>query len=104
MDPALSAALSDLLLVLAGALAGWVNTLAGGGSLLTVPALMWYGLPVDVANGTSRVAVLVQGATAAYGFFRKGKLETGLLWPIALPSVLVPHWAPAQQRSSPTAC
>jgi uncharacterized membrane protein YfcA len=48
---------------------------------------MWYGLPADIANGTSRVAVLVQGATAVYGFFREGKLETGLLWPIALPSV-----------------
>jgi uncharacterized membrane protein YfcA len=78
----------DLLLVIAGVLAGWVNTLAGGGSLLTVPALMWYGLPVDVANGTSRVAVLVQGATAVYGFFREGKLETGLLLPIAVPSVI----------------
>jgi hypothetical protein len=41
-----------------------------------------------VANGTSRVAVLVQGATAVYGFFREGKLETKLLWPIALPSVV----------------
>jgi uncharacterized membrane protein YfcA len=78
---------ADVLLVIAGVLAGWVNTLAGGGSLLTVPALMWYGLPADIANGTSRVAVLVQGATAVYGFFREGKLETGLLWPIALPSV-----------------
>jgi hypothetical protein len=80
--------LAALLLVVAGVIAGWVNTIAGGGSLLTVPALMWYGLPVDVANGTSRVAVLVQGATAVYGFFREGKLETKLLWPIALPSVV----------------
>lgn len=80
--------LAALLLMIAGVIAGWVNTIAGGGSLLTVPALMWYGLPVDVANGTSRVAVLVQGATAVYGFFREGKLETKLLWPIALPSVV----------------
>jgi uncharacterized protein len=78
---------ADVLLVIAGVIAGWVNTLAGGGSLLTVPALMWYGLPADVANGTSRVAVLVQGATAVYAFFREGKLESTLLWPIALPSV-----------------
>jgi uncharacterized membrane protein YfcA len=80
--------LSAALLMIAGVVAGWVNTIAGGGSLLTVPALMWYGLPVDVANGTSRVAVLVQGATAVYGFLREGKLETRLLWPIALPSVV----------------
>lgn len=79
---------ADVALVVAGLLAGWVNTIAGGGSLLTVPALMWYGLPVDVANGTSRVAVLMQGLTAVLGFFREGKLELDLLWPIALPSVL----------------
>lgn len=77
-----------LLLVIAGVIAGWVNTLAGGGSLLTVPALMWYGLPADVANGTSRVAVLAQGATAVYAFFREGKLESSLLVPIAVPSVI----------------
>lgn len=88
MEPPALELLAALLLLLAGVIAGWVNTLAGGGSLLTVPALMWYGLPVDVANGTSRVAVLVQGATAVYGFLRAGKLETRLLWPIALPSVL----------------
>lgn len=75
------------LLVLAGAIAGWVNTIAGGGSLLTVPALMWYGLPADLANGTSRIAILAQGVTAVLGFRRAGQLETRLLWPIAAPSV-----------------
>jgi uncharacterized membrane protein YfcA len=75
------------LLVVAGVIAGWINTVAGGGSLLTVPALMWYGLPADLANGTSRVAVLAQGATAVLGFWRAGKLETRLLGPIATPSI-----------------
>jgi uncharacterized membrane protein YfcA len=76
------------LLAIAGVVAGWVNTIAGGGSLLTVPALMWYGLPADLANGTSRLAVLAQGATALIGFRRAGRLEARLLWPIAVPSVL----------------
>lgn len=75
-------------LVLAGLCAGWVNTLAGGGSLLTVPALMWYGLPADLANGTSRIAVLAQGVTATLGFWREGKLAWELLWPVAVPSVI----------------
>lgn len=75
-------------LVLAGLIAGWVNTLAGGGSLLTVPALMWYGLPADLANGTSRIAVLAQGVTATLGFWREDKLEWKLLWPVAAPSVV----------------
>ena len=75
-------------LVLAGLIAGWVNTLAGGGSLLTVPALMWYGLPADLANGTSRIAVLAQGVTATLAFWREGKLDWKLLVPVAVPSVI----------------
>lgn len=75
------------LLVIVGVIAGWVNTVAGGGSLLTVPALMWYGLPADLANGTSRLAILAQGATAVVGFWRAGRLEARLLGPIAAPSV-----------------
>ena len=76
------------LLVIAGALAGWVNTIAGGGSLLTVPALMWYGLPADIANGTSRIAILAQGVTAVLGFWRAGRLPGRLVFDVALPSVL----------------
>lgn len=76
------------LLVLVGVLAGWLNTIAGGGSLLTVPALMWYGLPADLANGTSRIAILAQGITAVAGFWREKMLDGRLVLRVALPSVL----------------
>jgi len=79
---------SSLLLVAAGVLAGWVNTLAGGGSMLTVPALMWLGLPADVANGTSRIAILAQGATGVLAFRREKALDGSLFWAVAIPSVL----------------
>jgi len=52
-----------------------VNTLAGGGSLLTLPALIFLGLPSPVANGTNRVAVLMQNAVSTFRFRRKGKLD-----------------------------
>lgn len=76
------------LLVVAGAAAGWLNTVAGGGSMLTVPALMWCGLPADVANGTSRIAILAQGATAVAGFRREKALDTELLAAVAVPNVV----------------
>jgi uncharacterized membrane protein YfcA len=57
------------LLCAAGLLAGILNTLAGGGSLLSVPLLVFLGLPGDVANGTNRVGILVQSVIAA-GHFR----------------------------------
>ena len=48
--------------------AGVVNTLAGGGSLLTVPLLVLLGLPGGVANGTNRVGILLQSGVAAWRF------------------------------------
>ena len=47
-----------LLLAGAGAVAGWMNVMAGGGSLLTIPVMLFLGLPGPVANGTNRIAIL----------------------------------------------
>ena len=52
----------------ASVIAGVVNTLAGGGSLFTVPLLVLLGLPGGVANGTNRIGVLLQSAVAAWRF------------------------------------
>ncbi len=57
-----------LRLVALGLVAGAVNTIAGGGSFVTVPALLWAGVPAAVANGTNRVAVLAQSLAAARTF------------------------------------
>ncbi|HKL38067.1 MAG TPA: TSUP family transporter, partial [Bacteroidales bacterium] len=43
-----------------GFLAGFINTLAGSGSLLSLPMLMFLGLPANVANGTNRIAIFLQ--------------------------------------------
>ncbi|MFK7984479.1 MAG: sulfite exporter TauE/SafE family protein [Sandaracinaceae bacterium] len=76
------------LVVVAGVAAGFINTMAGGGSLLTLPALMLLGLPADVANGTNRLAVVTQSASGVFGFHRAGKLETGAVLPVVMPTVL----------------
>lgn len=62
------------LLVASGLAAGFINTLAGGGSILTVPALMLLGLPGDVANGTNRVSVAAQSLTGAIGYAGGGQV------------------------------
>ena len=61
-----------LLLILTGLVAGFLNTIAGGGSLLTVPVMIFMGLPPAVANGTNRVAVVIQNMFATAGFKSKG--------------------------------
>jgi len=55
-----------------GAVAGVVNTLAGGGSMLTVPLLVMLGLPGTVANGTNRIGILAQNLAAISSFRRAG--------------------------------
>jgi uncharacterized protein len=55
-----------------GILAGFINTLAGGGSFFTLPMLIFLGLPAVVANGTNRLAITVQSIFAVAGFRRKG--------------------------------
>ncbi len=61
-----------LLLIGAGFIAGFVNTIAGGGTLLTLPALIFMGLPPAVANGTNRIAIFLQTFTGVAGFKSKG--------------------------------
>ena len=63
---------SYLILGLVGLVAGFINVMAGGGSLLTVPVMLFLGLPGPVANGTNRIAILAQNVTAVTAFFRKG--------------------------------
>ncbi len=60
------------LLIAAGFAAGFINTMAGGGSLITLSTLIFIGLPADIANGTNRIAIMFQTATAVGGFKSKG--------------------------------
>jgi len=72
----------------AGILAGFINTLAGGGSLLTLPILIFLGLPTAVANGTNRIAIIAQCASAVAGFKRKGVSNFKLSILFAIPGIL----------------
>lgn len=47
--------LTEILVLLAlGSVAGFINVLSAGGSMITLPLLMFLGLPPQVANGTNR--------------------------------------------------
>jgi len=71
-----------------GFVAGFVNTLAGSGSLLTLPILILLGLPANVANGTNRVGVLLQNVVAVATFRQRGALDLSGSWKLVLPSVV----------------
>jgi uncharacterized membrane protein YfcA len=61
-----------LILIPVGMIAGFVNTVAGGGSLLSLPVMIFLGLPPGIANGTNRVALFLQNISGIAGFRSKG--------------------------------
>jgi uncharacterized membrane protein YfcA len=74
-------------LVLAGVAAGWINTVAGAGGVITIPALILWGLPAPVANGTNRVSVVAQSLVGALGYARARKLPRAGLVATTVPAV-----------------
>ena len=55
-----------------GFVVGFINTLGGGGSLITLPVLIFLGLPPVVANGTNRIVILTQALVGTVGYKSKG--------------------------------
>ena len=63
---------SYLLLTFVGVISGIINVLAGGGSLITLPLLIFMGLPPSVANGTNRLGLFVQTVAGVISFKKQG--------------------------------
>ena len=80
---------SLILFAIAGVLAGVINTLAGSGSLITLPIFMFVcGLPANIANGTNRVGVIFQSAIGLRGFQKSKNVEfAGASW-IVIPAIV----------------
>ena len=77
-----------LILIVSGIIVGAINTLAGGGSVVTVTMFTALGLLITIANGTNRIAVFLQNFTATITFLRKGafNLKQGLM--LSVPVIL----------------
>ncbi len=80
--------LDALLIFVVGIGAGFINVLAGGGSLLTLPTLILMGLPSALANGTNRVAIIAQNITAIASFRNSGIFHWRLGIFLAIPAVI----------------
>ena len=101
VDPSI-APLTIALLIAVAFIAGFIDALAGGGGLLTIPALLTAGLPPHLVLGTNKLCATFGSATASFTFYRRGLFEPGL-WKNALLSTavgallgaLVAHWMPS---------
>ena len=77
-----------VILIVAGILVGFINTLAGGGSIISLSILMMLGLPAPVANGTNRISIVIQTLTATTSFRQQKVLETRKALLLSIPAVL----------------
>lgn len=77
-----------MLIFAAGTAAGFLNTIGGGGSLLTMPVLIFMGLPSATANGTNRIALIAQNLSATLNFRRKGYFYPKLIIILGIPAVI----------------
>jgi len=77
-----------IILIFAGLMVGFINTLAGGGSIISLSILMMLGLPAPLANGTNRVAIGIQTLTAASSFKQQNVLPLRKSIYLSIPAVL----------------
>lgn len=76
------------LLVFAGFLVGVINTIAGSGTVITYSLFMMLGLPVNFANGTIRLGVIMQTLAATLNFKKHKALDWKKGFKLALPVVI----------------
>lgn len=77
-----------VVLLISGTLVGIINTLAGGGSIITMTMFMAFGLPINIANGTNRIAVLMQNLSATLTFIRKKAFNINHGLRLSIPMIL----------------
>jgi len=77
-----------ILVVAVGIAAGIINTLAAGGSMITLPILMAMGLPPNVANGTNRIAIFLQNVVGVESFRRMKVMDFSAGLRVGIPAAL----------------
>jgi uncharacterized membrane protein YfcA len=74
-----------LILFITGIAAGFIDSIAGGGGLLTIPVLLWSGLPPLTVLGTNKLQGTAGTLTSSLNFYRNGHIPVKS----ALPAVVM---------------
>lgn len=77
-----------ILVVAVGVVAGIVNTMAAGGSMLTLPVLMALGMPPNMANGTNRIAIFLQNVVGVGSFHREKVMDFPSGFKVGIPAAI----------------
>lgn len=75
-----------LVIIVSGILVGFINTLAGGGSVISLSLLLILGLPATIANGTNRVSVFFQTTSSVVTFWRNKMFTLRKIWWLVIPA------------------
>ena len=77
-----------ILIVAVGIVAGIVNTMAAGGSMLTLPVLMALGMPPNMANGTNRIAIFLQNVVGVSSFHKEKVMDFSSGFKVGIPAAV----------------
>lgn len=77
-----------ILVVAVGIVAGIINTMAAGGSMLTLPVLMALGMPPNMANGTNRIAILLQNIVGVSSFHKHKVMDFPSGFRVGIPAAI----------------
>jgi uncharacterized membrane protein YfcA len=73
-----------IILIISGLLVGFINTLAGGATVISLSVFNWLGLPFTIANGTNRLAIILQTLSSNAVYFKKKVIPYRSIWPQAI--------------------
>lgn len=76
------------MLVGSGLIAGFMNVMSAGGSMVTLPMLMFLGLDPTTANGSNRVSIVLQNTTAVSQYIRAGRGQLALGLRLGVPAII----------------
>jgi len=76
------------LLIISGLIVGFINTLAGGATVISITFFLLAGLPPAVANGTNRIPIVMQNLAASFNFKRQELLDVRLGLRLSVPMVI----------------
>ena len=71
-----------------GAVVSLINSIAGGGSTLSLPIMIFLGMPATVANGTNRIGLIIGNCSSAFNLMKHGYLNKKIFMQLVIPTFL----------------
>ena len=71
-----------------GLVVSLINSIAGGGSTLSLPIMIFLGMPATVANGTNRIGLIIGNCSSAFNLMKHGYLNKKIFLQLLIPTIV----------------